>query len=182
MKNALIVHGTNGHSKENWFPWLAGEIQQKGFHVYVPDLPQPETPSIPVWNSFIRRKWSFDNDSIIIGHSSGAVATLGLLQELPINVKVNKVLLVAGFTTDLDWDVLHELFTYSFDWQTIKSRAKKFVLFHSDDDPYVPLWHGEKLKKLLGAKLILMKGQKHFSVSTDPKYTIFPKLLEKILE
>jgi len=26
MKNALIIHGTEGYPKENWFPWLKKEI------------------------------------------------------------------------------------------------------------------------------------------------------------
>lgn len=181
MKNALILHGTYGHSKENWFPWLEKELNARGYRVWVPDLPQADHPSIPVWNAFVRNQWTFDEESIIIGHSSGAVAVLGILQELLDKTRIDKGILVAGFTTDLDWDPLRDLFTYQFDWKTIKTRAGQFVLFHSDDDPYVPLWHGEKLKKLLDAQLIVMKGQKHFSVSTDPNYTTFPELLEKIL-
>lgn len=181
MKNTLILHGTYGHSKENWFPWIADELRKERYRVWVPDFPHAESPSIPRWNAFIRKEWTFDQESIIVGHSSGAVAVLGVLQELPAKIKVDKAILVAGFTTDLDWDPLRELFTYRFAWDKIRKKAKQFILFHSDDDPYVPLWHGEKLKKLLDAQLILMKGQKHFSVSTDPKYITFPKLLEKIL-
>lgn len=182
MKNVLILHGTFGNSKENWFPWLVHELRQKGHSVWVPDLPHAESPSIPRWNAFIRKEWTFDQESIIIGHSSGAVAVLGVLQELPIKTKIDKAILVAGFTTDLDWDPLQELFSYRFHWGAIKKKANKFILFHSDDDPYVPLWHGEKLEKLLDAELVVMKGQKHFSVSTDSKYTTFPELLEKILD
>ncbi|GAG44616.1 unnamed protein product, partial [marine sediment metagenome] len=32
----LIIHGTYGHPKENWFPWLKEELEILGEKVYVP--------------------------------------------------------------------------------------------------------------------------------------------------
>ena len=29
MKNYFIIHGTFGHSKENWFSWLENELKEK---------------------------------------------------------------------------------------------------------------------------------------------------------
>jgi predicted alpha/beta hydrolase family esterase len=107
---------------------------------------------------------------------------LGILQELPSDTVVDKVLLVAGFTDDLGWKELGGLFSIHLEWKRIKEKARNIVLFHSDNDQYVPLHHGESLRDFLGAKLIVMKGQGHFSTSTDPKYRNFPELLEKILE
>lgn len=182
MKNALILHGTNGSSKENWFPWLKQELRKKGYNVWVPDLPRADVPSIRRYNDFIFPKWKFDNDSIVVGHSSGAVAALGLLQELPDNVVINKAFLVAGFIGSLDWDALKELSQFTLDWSKIKTKAGKFILIHSDDDPYVHLEHGRKLKKYLNGELVVLSGQKHFSVSDHPKFVQFPELLEKILE
>lgn len=182
MKNVLILHGTDGHSQENWFPWIKRELERESYKVWVPNLPRSEKPNILRYNDFIFPKWKFDSNSIIVGHSSGAVAALGLLQELPDNIVINKAFLVAGFIGNLDWDALDELAQFTLDWQKIKTKAKKFVLIHSDDDPYVPLEHGKKLKKYLNGELIIVPGQKHFSVNTDSKYTQFPELLEKILE
>lgn len=122
---------------------------------------------------------------MIVGHSSGAVAILGLLEALPDDVVLRKAILVAGFTDDLDYPPVREMFMKPFDWGKIRRQAKTFLLFHSDNDPYVPLWHGEKLQSLLGAELILMKGQAHFSTTTyqdKEKYRKFPELLAKILE
>ena len=150
--------------------------------MWVPDLPGSESPNIQRYNDFIFPKWKFNNESIIVGHSSGAVAILGLLQELPRDIVIDKAILVAGFIGDLGWDALKEIARFNMDWLKIKKRAKKFILFHSDDDPHVSLEQGEQLKKLLTGELIILPGQKHFSVSMDPKYTKFPELLEKILE
>jgi len=184
MKNVLLLHGTANDHTRNWLPWLKKQLEKKGYNVWVPDLPNADTPNIKRYNSFIFPKWKFDNDSIIIGHSSGAVAVLGILENLPIDIHIHKAILVAGFTDDLHYDAVKEMFIKPFDYTKIKSRAKKFVFFHSDNDPFVPFRHGEKLQKFLGGELIMMKDQAHFSTTTYPgnKYLTFPALLEKVLE
>lgn len=185
MKNVLILHGTANDSTRNWIPWLKTELGHRGFLVWTPNLPKAETPNIERYNEFILPQWSLNKESIIVGHSSGAVAILGLLQALPDACVIDKAILVAGFTDDLDYPPVKEMFRKPFFWEIIRSRAKKCILFHSDNDPYVSLWHGEKLRKLLGAELVVIKGQAHFSTTTYPdkeKYKKFPELLEKILE
>jgi len=122
-----------------------------------------------------------DDDSILIGHSSGAVAILGLLQALPDNVKVDICYLVGSFKDDLGWDTLDGLFETPFDFEKIKQKANRFVFIHSDNDPYCPLNHAEFLSKKLSGELIVKKGQKHFSISTyGEDYKKFPFLLELI--
>lgn len=178
MKNALILHGTNGNSKENWFPWLEQELIKKGYEVWTPDLPHAEKPNLETYGAFIFKNFTFTRSSVIIGHSSGAVAILGILQALPEDIVVDAAILVAGFTDNLSWDALDELFLRPFDWEKIKKHARKIVLIHSDNDPYVALRHGEKLKSHLGAELVIMPGQFHFSVSSaGPTYKTFPQLL-----
>lgn len=187
MKNALILHGTNGDSNENWFPWLETELTKLGWKVWTPDLPSADQPNVKRYNDFIlkQKKWAFDAESIIIGHSSGAVEILGLLQALPTNLVVGACYLIGSFTSDItesgDWEILKGLFEESFDFDYIKQRAKKFIFIHSDDDPYCPLEQAKDLANKTGGELIILKGQKHFSISTaGEKYKQFPKLLEII--
>lgn len=184
MKNALVLHGTDSNSKENWFEWLKIELEKKDWLVWSPDLPQSDKPNIERYNQFIlnNKDWKFGKDSIIIGHSSGAVAILGLLQNLPDGIQVDSCYLVSAFKNDLDWDALNELFVTEFDFEKIKNKAKHFVFIHSDNDPYCPLEHAEFLSKNLGGELIVKKGQKHFSVSTMGKiYEKFPFLFKEII-
>ncbi len=182
MKNVLILHGTEDNSTKNWFPWLRKELETRGYKVWVPDLPHAERPNIQRYNDYIFSRWKFDKDSIIVGHSSGAVEILGILETLPDTIQINKAILVAGFTDDLNYDPVKELFVKPFDWKKIKSKSKRFIFIHSNDDPFVPPYHGDKLHNELGGDLILMKWQKHFSLSTVPGYDKFPVILEKILE
>lgn len=165
MKNALILHGTDANSSANWFPWLKNELEERGYQVWVPDLPHAEKPNIERYNDFLlaNKEWEFTEESIIIGHSSGAVAILGLLQALPENIVVNKCFLVGSFKDDLGWESLKELFLKPFDFEKIKKQAKEFIFIHSDNDPYCPLEHAKYLAGTVGGKLILIPGAGHFS-------------------
>lgn len=178
MKNVLILHGTGSDSKANWFPWLKSELLKKEYKVWVPDLPHAEKPNIERYNAFLfgNKDWVFDQDSFLIGHSSGAVAILGLLSELPEDTVVDTCILVGSFKDDLGWESLEELFEKPFDFEKIKKHAKRFVFIHSDNDPYCPLDHAKFLSEKLEGKLIIIKDQGHFS---GEGITI-PQILEEI--
>jgi hypothetical protein len=165
MKNALILHGTDSNSSDNWFPWLKTELEKLGYKVWVPNLPHAEKPNIERYNKFIfsNKDWEFNKESIIVGHSSGAVEVLGLLGALPEKITVNKCFLVGSFMNDLGWDSLKELFLKPFDFEKIKKKAKEFIFIHSDDDPYCPLDHAKYLAEKLAGKLIIKNNQGHFS-------------------
>jgi predicted alpha/beta hydrolase family esterase len=64
-----------------------------------------------------------NDETIIIGHSSGAVEVLSLLQHLPEDKKVKAVFLVSAFRDDLGWDALTDLFTEPFDFEIIRTKA-----------------------------------------------------------
>ena len=184
MKNALILHGTKGNSKKNWFPWLKEELEKIGYGVWAPDLPDADRPNIKRYNDslFSNKDFVFNQKTIIIGHSSGAVEILGLLQKLPKKVKVHSVYLIGSFRDSLGWDNLSGLFEEPFNFELIKTKANKFIFFHSDDDPYCPLEHADYLAEQTGGELIILPGQKHFSISTaGEKYKQFPELLNSIL-
>ena len=176
MKNALILHGTDGNSEKNWFPWLKAKLEERAYKVWVPDLPQADQPNINRYNDFIL---SSDWNTIVIGHSSGAVEILGLLGKLPENAVINTAVLVGSFKDNIGNKKLNGLFEEPFDFEKIKMHAKRFIFIHSDNDPYCPLEHAEYLSNKLNGELIIKPGQKHFSIGTGgPEYKEFPFLLE----
>ncbi len=184
MKNAVILHGTNGNSEQNWFPWLKKELEKNGYKVWVPDLPQSDKPNIHRYNQcfFDNKDWAFDSETVLIGHSSGAVAILGLLQALPEDAAVQACYLVGSFKNDLQWDELKELFVEPFDFDSIRKKSRLFYFLHSDNDTYCPLDHAEYLHEKIGGDLIVLPGQKHFSVGTyGEAYRKFPYLLHLIV-
>lgn len=184
MKNALILHGTGNNSQGNWFPWLKKELESEGWKVWVPDLPEADHPSIKKYNEFIfgNKNWQFNDKTVIIGHSSGAVAILGILQHLPEDIKIDTCILIGSFKDALGEKDLSGLFDEPFDFEKIKKHSKHFIFIHSDNDPYCPLDHAQYLAKQLDGKLIIKKGQGHFNLQISPKYKEFPELLKIIKE
>jgi predicted alpha/beta hydrolase family esterase len=187
MKNVLILHGTQADSKSNWFTWLKEELDKRGFKTWLPDLPNSNLPSLTGINKFIfsNKDWEFNSDSIIVGHSSGAIAILSILSELPSSVVLDECILVSYFTEGSSggkWELNAKLFDYDFDFARISKHAKKFIIVHSGNDPYAPLEDAKALAEKLGGELIIKKDQGHFNLEKSPEYRQFPDLLNLIVE
>lgn len=180
----LILHGTDADSSKHWFPWLKSELESLGHEVWVPDLPDSDRPNIQKYNDLLLNSdWDF-KDSVIIGHSSGSVAILGLLQALPSDVKINTAVLAGAFTKRLSespsWEMISELFDKPFDFETIKQRADKFLFIHSKDDPVCDINEARKLCSQVDGEMIEFDGMGHFTTKLNPSFTKFPELLEVI--
>lgn len=67
---------------------------------------------------------------------------------------------------------------FDFDWETIKTNARHFVVFQSDDDPYVSLANGKELSEHLGVELSFIANAGHFNKRAG--YLKFDQLLRKL--
>lgn len=184
-KRVFIIHGWEGSPQKNWIPWLKNELEKKGFSVFVPAMPIPDLPTLKNWIPFIAQKVRFPSkNDYFIGHSAGCIAVLRYFETLRKNEQVGGAVLVAGFAHDLNYPGYHnELSTFfkrPVNWDKIKSHCQKFIAIHSDNDPYVPLKHGEILKENLGAELIIEHDMKHFS--GDDGINELPIALESLLK
>lgn len=179
------MHGTDADHTYNWFPWLKTELEKIGYEVWVPDLPRADRPNIQRYNDLLlSRGWDFQ-DNLIVGHSSGSVAILGLLQALPDDTTIDTAVLVGSFTkrlpeSDPSWDMLRELFDKPFDFEAIKRKAQHFIFVHSDNDPYCPLEQARELHSKVGGEFVLLPGLGHFTQKLDPRLDKFPELLDVI--
>ena len=184
MTNVLILHGTDGSPDSNWFMWLKGKLVGRGYHVWLPQLPDADKPNVKTYTKFLKanKKFKFDDDTILIGHSSGAVEILNLLQHLPVKTRVKAAILVSAFRDDLGWDNLSELFSEPFDFEKIKQHCGKFIFIHSDNDPYCPIEQPQYLAAQTDGELIVFEGQGHFNTEVGPEYKQFPELIQFIDE
>jgi len=182
MSNILILHGADGTPDSNWFMWLKGALIGQGHKVWLPQLPNSDTPNAKAYTEFLlaNKNFTFNEETVLIGHSAGAVEILHLLQHLPDDVKIKAAVLVSAFKDNLDWEALDGLFEESLDYEVIQSRCEKFLFVHSDDDPYGPLEHAEYLAIKTGGELVVFPGQGHFNAELGPQYKQFPELLELI--
>lgn len=183
VKKAIILHGTLGNSRGNWFQWLKLKLEDSGMEVWAPDLPKPDSPSLVEWSDFVidNSPFSIDEDTALIGHSAGAVAVLIVAQKL--HSRVGQVVSVSAFKDNdyLKWEPNNRLFDIEFDFLKMKQNCKDFLFIHSNDDPYCPLGHAEYLAKKTGGKLKVIPGQGHFNLENSKKYREFPELLDILL-
>ena len=184
MSKFLILHATDGSPKSNWYMWLKGILIGQGHIVWLPQLPNADAPDTKAYNKFLlsNKDFTFDEETVIIGHSSGAVEILSLLQNLPEKTTIKAAILVSAFKNDLGWDALPGLFKEPFNFEKIKSGCKSFTFIHSDDDPYCPLEHAEYLSSMTAGELIVFEGQGHFNTEVGSQYKQFPELLQFIEE
>lgn len=181
MKTALILHGTLGSPEGNWFTWLKSELEAKGLQVWLPQLPRAEQPSLQEWAEFVHDNCPFaiDEETLIVGHSSGAILALILAQQN--RIPVGGVIAVSVFhDNSLNWEPNSRLFDVAFDWNAIQANANKLLFIHSDNDPYVPLSQAKYVADNCNAKLEVIPGQGHFNLEQSRSYTKFPKLLELV--
>lgn len=168
MKRAVILHGTDGKPTDQWFPWLKGELEDNGYQVFVPLLPQNHTPNRRIYEKFLREsEWDF-SDNVIIGHSSGATTILNLLS-VDWFPKQKAVVLVGTFlneklTQNADWveeGQFKDLFRKEYDPKVIKSKAESFIFVHGSDDPYCDIDDARQLCESLGGEFIIVKNGHH---------------------
>lgn len=188
-KRVLILHGAGNNSQGNWFPWLKEQLEMKGYKVWVPDLPDSDTPVLKDWLDIIfsNKEWEFNEESIIVGHSSGATLILRILENLPEGIRIKKAILVAGF---IDKGKYPQFFQYkenllktSFNWDKIKTSCANFVFIASDNDPYdCGRRNAEVMQNNLGGELVIMRDEGHFNLEKSPEYKEFPKILGLIQE
>lgn len=180
--NMFILHGTGGHPEENWFPWLKSELEQKGYEVTVPAFPNPDKPLLQPWlEEFEKYKDKINEDTILIGHSLGGMFLLRILERL--NQPIKAAIIVSGSAGVKPIKFYEGDYNFSngfdFDWDKIKLNAKNFIVFHSDNDPYISLGNGELIAEKLGVDLAFISNAGHFN--KDAGYTKFEELLTEVI-
>lgn len=181
MKNAIILHGTGCNPNSFWHPSIKNFLEEHGYEVWVPALPDPDVPDLKKWLPHVLVKAKFNEETILIGHSAGSPLILSILEN--IDVTIHKAILVAGYSQMKSDDDNPLILQKEYNWEKIKKNVKDIVFINSSDDP----WgcndkEGMLLFKHLGGTLIIREGEGHMgSDSFKQPYTHFP-LLEKLLE
>ena len=181
MKKAILIHGSYGNPNENWFLWLKKELENNCHNVTMPLFPTPKDQSLENWMKvFEPYLININKETVFIGHSLGATFILSVLEK--INIRIKACFLVAGFKSMLnidEFDSVNKSFINKvFDWEKIKGNCENFYIYHSDNDPYVPLEQGQELASKLEAVLTVIKDAGHFNEKFG--YITFEKLLEDI--
>ena len=176
MKNAILLHGLKGNPDNFWFAWLRRALAEQGYHVSAPQLPDPEHPNLAVWTDYALQNLSFDQETLIIGHSAGCPLILSILQNL--HRPIHRTILVAGFIRLQGMQDDDVMLLKTSDWPKIKANGNQFFFFNADNDPWGCDHHqGEALREKLGGTLIIRSGDGHFGSKVfEQPYDTFPML------
>ena len=181
MAYAIILHGTGGHPKENWFPWLKEKLKDYNYEVIVPQFPTPENQTPETWFKVFENYEKYLNeDTILIGHSLGGGFLLRVLEKIKVRVKASVFVAAStGVKPIKYYEGDRPFIEKPFDWKTIRASSQHFLVFHSDNDPLICIGNGEKIARELHTNLIKVPGAGHFNKAAG--YTEFDLLLEKII-
>ena len=188
MKNIYIIHGFMGSNIENWFPWFKQQVDSKNSLCIIPQFPiELDKHNYNEWKKLLDVYYKdfnmINNDSIIIGHSTGSICALKYVLENKI--KIDKLILVSGFNNYFapDKNDIHNKInpTYYVEEEQIKE-IKKYVndiiCIYGDNDPYIPHDVLHALAEKIAAKEVIIKNGGH--LNADSGYTKFEEILKEI--
>lgn len=186
MKKILVLHWWEWNSKENWFPWLQKELEEK-FEIIIPDLSKTNYPVIAEQLENLKdiklNSWDY-----IIWHSLWAKLAIQFLEEQKIK-DINVILVAPTYPnfTDEYWaeklqDAYEYLYNYNneeINFRKINLLNNKYTVITSDNDPFINSYSvKEYYSKLKNTNFIEFKWKWHFNEAMW--ITQFPEILEFI--
>ena len=179
MKNAILFHGTGGTPNHFWFPHLKSALEEQNYTVWVPQLPDTDNPDLKNWLPFALENASFDENTVLVGHSAGCPLILSILENIAVTIR--QAVLVSGLI-EVAKEEPEPILQQSYDWEKIKKHCQHFDFINSDNDPWgCDDTQGRKMFNALGGNLIIRHGEGHMgSDKFNQPYKKFPLVLKLI--
>ncbi len=174
----LFLPGNGGGGpQDNWFPYLKKELSQLGLNVIAEEFPDNILARQSYWLPFIK-ELGCDESTILIGHSSGAIAAMRYAETSRILGSV----LVGAYHTDLGMDSEKQsgYFDKPWDFLSIKNNQNWIGIFAGKDDPWIPLEEARYLNDQLESYYFEFPKAGHFG--GDYLKLEFPEILIFIRE
>ena len=186
-KRIYIVHGWDGYPEDGWYPWLQKELENKGFQVKIPAMPEPARPKIDAWvSSLAKIVGDVDENTFFVGHSVGCQTILRYLQNLPADKKVGGAVFVAGWLklvnleTEEEKEIAKPWLETSIDFKKIRQHTDKFIAVFSDNDQWVSIENKDIFERKLKAKTIIENKKGH--ISGDDGITELVSVFDAVIE
>lgn len=178
MKVIFIPGNSGGSPKDNWFPYLKVELEKLGVNVVASEFPDNDLARECYWVPFLKNELKADEETILVGHSSGALAAMRFAE----NNRLLGSVLVAAYHTDLGFpkEKLSGYFDRPWNWESIVRNQKWIIQFASDTDPWIPIEEPRFVHEMLKSEYHELPNQGHFG--GDYKKTTFPELLNALTD
>ncbi len=178
LPKIILLHGNNGGkepggtAQDYWFSHTQREFERSGLHVVAKNFPDPMIARMDIWLPFLKNECGADEHSILIGHSSGAIAAMRYAEK-------NRILgtvLVGAYYTDIGDEIERQsgYFDSPWNWSAIRNNQQWIIQFASIDDPFFPIEEPRFVSKQLQSEYHEFKNRGHFFE------TEFPELVETV--
>jgi len=173
----VIIHGNGGCTHTSvWIPWLKSELEKKNIKVLAHTMPDNYEAKASAWLPYMKEVLKCDENTIVIGHSSGAVAAMRYAEQ---NKLLGSVLVGACYTDlDIESERISGYYDEPWQWDAIKQNQQWIMLFASSDDPFIPITEARHIHKNLGTEYHEFDDQGHFQDKDIPE--LLSVLLKKI--
>jgi len=198
-KQVLLIHGGNAYSSyEEYLDGLKksefsvesldstrsrwnrnlDKLLGDGFEVIMPQMPCKQNARYAEWKIWFEKIIPFLRDGVVlIGHSLGGIFLAKYLAENDFPVKIAVVYSVAAPFNEKDRGIGYSLgdFALPESLQKFQEQVGKIFLYHSEDDPTVPIADLEKYAQALPkAEKTVFQNHGHFMQEH------FPEIVEVI--
>ena len=173
----IFLHGNGGCTpQDNWFPYCKVELEKIGVAVVARQFPDAYLARSSYWLPFLKDELKADEHSILIGHSSGALAAMRFAE----NNRLLGSVLIASMYTDLgiETERLSGYYNKPWNWQAIKNNQEWIIQFASKDDPWIPIKEPRFIQEQLNFEYYEFTDQGHFG--GDCYKPTFPELVAAV--
>lgn len=177
MIKIIFVPGNGGGGpNDNWFPYLLENLKDLGVNVIASDFPDSTLARERYWLPFLKDILKPDNQTILIGHSSGAIVSMRYAENNPLL----GTFIIGPYYTDLGMEQEKQsgYFDRPWNWNAIKKNQNWIVQFSSLDDPWIPIEQSRFIHEKLDTEYYELDKQGHFGGDYDKR--TFPELLDAI--
>ena len=167
----ILIPGNGGCSPADaWYPWVERELTALGCLVINRQFPDSVQARARFWLPFIEALGA-DANTILIGHSSGAVAAMRYAETHQILGSV----LVGVCHTDLGdrFEAQSGYYAAPWQWKQIRDNQQFTAIFNSTDDPHIPIAEARHVAAHLKASYYELADRGHFVDSRLPEVVEF---------
>jgi uncharacterized protein len=168
---AIIIHGNGGCTAGDiWLPWLERELTALGIDVINQTFPDSIQARAAVWLPHLESLGA-DEHTILIGHSSGAVAAMRYAE----SHRLLGSILVGVCHTDLgdSFEAASGYYRSPWQWDTIRTNQQWIAIYNSTDDPHIPIAEARFVAAQLRCSFFEFTDRGHFVDSRE-----FPEVVE----
>jgi len=169
----ILIHGNGGCTAGDiWLPWLARELTDAGLVVINETFPDNVKARAEFWLPFLESLGA-DEHTIVIGHSSGAVAAMRYAE----THRLFGSILVGVCYTDLGdgGEAASGYYREPWRWQQIREHQQWIAIFNSTDDPHIPISEARTVASQLRCSYFEFDDRGHFVDAQVPEVLAFVK-------